>query len=208
MYSRFLTWQQRPGTSLATEVADVNSFRIDDESVDIRFKLRGYGFKRAGERNRIIYHFGTYRCFFRRAGAPDFTLFANAVSERADQEDADVYRDIGVTSGLIPRGVYDIRVEAGRLLELETWAGGVMEGIASGSGFVFDLEARQGRRIATRPIERVSTREFIAIGFDPTDLSVADELQAQDTITTDVGIGIDASDAIAALETVTIGPPG
>lgn len=208
MYSRFQTWQQAPKITLEAEVTDVNEFRVNDASVDIRFGLKGYGFKRAGEKNRVIYHFGSYRCFFRRVGDADFTPFANVLTERADSEDDDVYRDIGVTTGLIPSGQYDIRIEATRLLELEAWSAGIVEGISSGGKFHFDIEARQSRVIKTRPIETVSVQESINLGFDPIDLDVIEEIQTATIPFVENIVEVeDVSDTLTVIESVTIGPP-
>lgn len=164
MYGRFLTWQQDLPVSAQIESGPVNNFVVDSQCIDIRFNLKGYGFKRPGESNRVIYHFGTYKCFFRLIGEPDFTLFARVVSARARTVDPDVYKDVGVSTGLLPQGQYEIKIEADRLEELETWSTGLIEGISGGDRFYDDIECRTDRPIRLAVSEAIPIREFAAQG--------------------------------------------
>lgn len=166
MYSRFVTWQKNPTFSNVVKVDDVNQFIVDDESVDLRFSLKGYGFKKVGEQNRTVHHFGCYKCYYREVGTTDWTLFAHVTSARESSEGVSVYKDIGVTSGLIAQAHYEVKVVACRLIELENWAGGVVEGIASGDQFFYDIQARQNLPNKIKVFELIDVADIKEIGFD------------------------------------------
>ena len=205
MYARFQIWQQNPRTVLEVEGGDENTFIVDDPSVDVRFTLKGYGFKKSGETNRIIQHFGCYRCFFRKVGDTDFTLFAHVVVQRDSQESVDVYADVGATSGLIDRARYEIKIFACRLVELEAWSGGVVEGIASGDRFYSDLAARQQRATRARVDEPVTIEEDVFLGFkgetnsDGTAKSTFDGIEKVDNLTVLVHLSRQDSDLLSNL---------
>lgn len=160
MHSRFLTWQPNQYLAVDTQIGSENVFQVTDDAIDFRFSLKGYGFKRVGELNRQVYHFGCYRCYYRKVGDVDFTLFAHAQSERADTESAKVYQDIGVACGALAEGIYEIKIVACKLAEYASWAGGVVEGIASGDKFYYGLLARNNVPQKIRVFEDVVVNEF------------------------------------------------
>lgn len=170
MYSRFVTWQNNPNFSSLVKVDDTNQFMIDDEAMDVRFTLKGYGFKKVGEQNRIIYHFGCYKCYYRKVGETDWNLFAHATSARESSEESDVYKDIAVTSGVLAQAQYEVKVVACRLIELASWSGGEVEGIASGEQFFYGLQARQNIPNKVKVYDEVSIEEDKTIAFDLIDI--------------------------------------
>jgi hypothetical protein len=170
MYSRFVTWQKNPTFSSLVKVDDINQFVIDDEAIDLRFALKGYGFKKVGEQNRVIHHFGCYKCYCRKVGATDWKLFAHATSMRDSSEASNVYKDISVSSGVLEKAQYEIKVVACRLIELENWVDGEVEGIASGDQFFYDLQARQNLPNKVKAIDTVEISEDKIIAFDLLDL--------------------------------------
>lgn len=173
MYSRFVVWQEDPQVS-AGELDFVNEFTVLDESIDIRFLLKGYGYKpNPTDENLDIYHFGSYRCYYRKQGDLDWILFARAVSERAESDVTNVYADIHVSTGLIENGVYEIKVVAADAEEYSSW-GGTLEGIASGDTFWSGLEARQAIPYKLTPIELITAGESVVLGLNPLPLFVID----------------------------------
>jgi hypothetical protein len=173
MFSRFVTWQE-PTVAAKTEVEEQNMFQVGGECLDIRFGLKGYGFKKVGEENRAIYHFGNYKCYLRKVGDTDFKLFANAVCERAATESENVYKDIFVSTGVLEMGEYEVKVEAARLVELKAWSGGVVEGIDDGDQFWHTLQARQALPNHIRVHERIRAIDFANQGVDPLPIEVLD----------------------------------
>lgn len=174
MYSRFLTWQSNPYLSADTQVSEVNQFALTEVSTDIRFKLKGYGFKKVGEQNRQVYHFGCYQCFYRKVGDLTFKPFAHVQSERADSEDSDVYQDVFASSGVIGAGLYEVKVVACKLTEFLAWGGGLVEGISSGGKFYYDLSARQNVPQRIRVVDDINIEEMVGHGLDPFYLMAGD----------------------------------
>ena len=209
MYSRFLTWQGNPYLSADTQSVDVNQFTLTDIATDIRFRLKGYGFKKVGEQNRLVYHFGCYQCFYRKVGDIAFIPFAHVQSERADSEDADVYADVFAASGVLGAGQYEVKVVACKLVEFATWGGGVVEGIASGDKFYYDLSARQNVPQRVRVIDNVTIEESAEKGFDPFYLMAGDAfediLQTADISSVYVETEVNIVEAVISVsETVTV----
>lgn len=166
MYSRFITWQKNPTFSSLVKSSDLNQFVIDDESMDVRFALKGYGFKKVGEQNRIVHHFGCYKCFYRKIGDTEWTLFSHVTSARESSEESNVYKDIVVTSGALAQGKYEVKIVACRLIELENWSSGIVEGIASGDQFFYDLQARQNLPNRIRVYDDIEIEDYRYISFD------------------------------------------
>jgi hypothetical protein len=166
MYSRFVTWQKNINFSSVVKVDDVNQFTVSDEAMDVRFSLKGYGFKKVGEQNRIVHHFGCYKCYYRKVGDVDWMLFAHVTSARESSEGENVYKDVNVSSGVLLQAQYEVKIVACRLIELENWAGGEVEGIASGDQFFYDLQSRQNLPNKVRATEVVSVLEGVGVGLD------------------------------------------
>jgi len=170
MYSRFVTWQKNPTFSSLVKASDVNQFIVDDEAMDFRFNLKGYGFKKVGEQNRVVHHFGCYKCFYRKVGEADWNLFAHVMSARESSEGSNVYKDISVTSGSLAQAQYEVKVVACRLIELENWIGGEVEGIASDDQFFYELQARQNIPNRVKVSEAIDVQESLMVAFDIVDL--------------------------------------
>lgn len=208
MYSRFVTWQKNPNFSDVVKIDDVNQFLIDDESIDVRFALKGYGFKKVGEQNRTVHHFGCYKCYCRKVGDTDWTLFSHVISARDSSESGNVYKDITVTSGVLLQAHYEVKVVACRLVELENWSGGEVEGIASGDQFFYDLQARQNLPNKIRVSETVNVDDHKDLGFDLMNLVAGvtyDEvIYAIDILTIDLIINAECVDIITVEENLNV----
>jgi len=174
MYSRFVIWQNDPIIEAQAEINEYNVFRVQEKCLDIRFILKGYGFKKVGEINRAIYHFGCYKCYYKKVGDPQWQMFAHVVSDRAGVSEATVYKDVIVSTGVLEYGTYEIKVEACRLVELSNWPTGVVEGIASGDQFYYDVSARTQAPNKVSKIEEIDVSEFFYAGLDPIFLEVID----------------------------------
>jgi hypothetical protein len=201
MYSRFVTWQKNPTFSSVIKIDDANQFIIDDETIDLRFALKGYGFKKVGEQNRTVHHFGCYKCYYRQVGATDWTLFAHATSAREASEGANVYKDITVTSGVLAQGRYEIKIVACRLIELSSWTGGIVEGIGAGDQFFYDVQARQNIPNKSRAIDVANIDEYVVISFDLINILAGieyDEVVAvMDLLTIECPLAINVYDTVA-----------
>jgi hypothetical protein len=208
MYSRFVTWQMKPYLDAYSELGDENKFCVTDQAVDIRFNLKGYGFKRNGESNRQIYHFGCYQCFYRKLGEESWKLFAHAQSEREGSESANVYKDIAVTCGKLPEGIYEIKILACKLVEFGAWAGGVVEGIVSNGIFYYNLAARINIPHRVRGVDDVTMQEFSYAGMNPINIfggTTFDEIiQAIDLPIIEVEMALEPSDEVSVADDVAL----
>jgi len=175
MYSRFIVWQSDTKIENQSEIQDVNLFRLKEGALDIRFRLKGYGFKKVGETNRVIYHFGCYKCFYRKVGETEWTMFAHVQSERADgSNEATLYGDVSVNTGVLEFGLYDFKIEACKLVELSNWSGGVVEGITEGEQFYYAISARQQLPQKVGAQEDINVEEYFLQGVTPIPLFATD----------------------------------
>jgi len=206
MYSRFVTWQRSQNVSGYVESADVNQFIINDDLLDVRFSLKGYGFKKIGEQNRIVHHFGCYKCYYRKYGETDWNLFAHVACERNSSEAPTVYKDVFVSSGVLPQAKYEVKIVACRLVELENWTGGIVEGIASGDRFHYGIEARQNVPLKVKATDNIIIESDFLFGLDPMDLSTGqayeDITYAVDLAIAEVEIGLDVVEFMIVEDTV------
>lgn len=206
LYSRFLVWQNNPYKSIDTQAGDENVVRLADIAVDVRFCLKGYGFKRVGEKNRLVHHFGTYKCFYRKVGDPLYTLFANAQSERNDTEADTVYKDIAVAVGKLAEGNYEFKIVANKLSEYLLWGGGVVEGIGAGDVFYYNLSARNHVSPKVRVSNNISIKEFSGAGANPFYVSGGsdDAIQSLETVHMDLETKINVSSVVALTDGVAL----
>ena len=101
MYSRFKVWQN-PIISSQSESVWENEIVLDIDSVDVRFKLKGYGWKpNASDENLVVLYEGRYSCYYREVGAGTWILFTKVISERATYSDSTVYADTFVELGIV-----------------------------------------------------------------------------------------------------------
>jgi hypothetical protein len=174
MYSRFIVWQTDTRLDSQAEVQEVNTFCLTEQALDIRFRLKGYGFKKVGETNRVICHFGGYKCYYRKVGDTNWTLFTSIKSERAGDAEPKVYEDISVGTGIIEFGLYEIKIVASELVELSFWSGGIVEGISAGDQFYYNVSARQQLPNKVSAEERILVEENFIFGCDPIPLFAND----------------------------------
>lgn len=174
MYSRFIVWQSDTKIESQSEIQDVNVFRLAEKALDIRFRLKGYGFKKVGENNRVVYHFGCYKCYYRKFGETEWTLFAHIQSERAGDNEPRVYSDVSVGTGVLEFGVYEFKIEACKLVELSNWSGGIVEGITDGDQFYYNVNARQQLPNKVGAQEDINVEEYFLQGVTPIPLFAVD----------------------------------
>ena len=143
MYSRDKKWISAIQPTVRSESGWENTFTIEEDGVvDIRFTLQGYGWKEnAGQENLVALEKGSYKIYYRINGQPDWVFLARIESYRAGSSEAVVYKSAGCSIGLLPEGRYDIKIVADKAGKFTGW-GGVVEGIASGGQFWFDLQVR------------------------------------------------------------------
>jgi hypothetical protein len=172
MFLRYQVWQDVVTIAGEIQTSWVNEFRVPYECVDVRLRLFGYGWKPNVEDENIpVLYEGVYKCYYRKVGDTDWTMFARTVVERASTDDAFVYRDVIVDTGYLEKDVYDIRVEAIRGSEFEAW-GGAIEGISKGGRFWYGLEMRADKPLELYGEEVVSVVEASYFGKNPIDVFV------------------------------------
>lgn len=204
MYTRYHVWQEVQITANQSEIGWVNQFTTIDVCVDLRFMLKGYGWKpNIGDTNIPVLFEGSYKCYYRKFGDTDWIMFAQVVSERASTDDLRVYKDISVSIGDLPESRYEVKIVADKGEIFTSW-GGVIEGIASSGEFWYSLFQRASIVSGIRVFEKVKVRELgLAYGevlypFVFTDVSIQE-----------LGIAIlqhniDVFDGSSILEEVTV----
>ena len=143
MYQRLRKWIQAVTPSSKSESGWENIFTTEEgDVVDIRFTLQGYGWKpNASDENIKALEKGSYKIYIRANGDSDWIFLARVESDRAGQQTATVYRNIGFTTGRLEPDKYDIKIVADKGDKFTAW-GGSLEGITSGGQFWSALQVR------------------------------------------------------------------
>jgi len=172
MFLRYQVWQDVITIAGEVQTAWVNEFRVPYSCVDVRLRLAGYGWKPNVEDENIpVLYEGVYKCYYRKVGDTDWTMFARAIVERASTDDAFVYKDVIVDTGDLEKDIYDIRVEAMRGSEFEAW-GGAIEGISKGGRFWYGLEMRADKPLELYAEDWASVSEYCYCGENPIEVFV------------------------------------
>jgi len=143
MYSRLRKWIAAVTPTTKAESGWENTFTLEEEeAVDIRFTLAGYGWKPSVNATTIkSLEKGSYKIYYRLAGAPTWTFHSRVESDRKQDGGESIYQQVGVATGLLPVGKYEIKIVAGEGTKFTAW-GGAIEGIASGGQFWATLQVR------------------------------------------------------------------
>jgi len=146
MYQRRRKWTSALDPSTHSESGWENTFTIEEEdAVDVRFRLSGYGWKQnAGVENQVVLEKGSYKIYYRENGASDWIFLARVEADRAGTDETNVYKKVGMATGVLSPGKYDIKIVADRASIFTAW-GGALEGITSGGKFWSDLQVRVQR---------------------------------------------------------------
>jgi hypothetical protein len=143
MYKRTKKWMPAISPSVFSESVWENTFTTEeDDIVDIRFSLKGYGWKTTvTDENLNSLEKGSYKIYYRLSGSGTWIFLARAESNRASQDDTTVYSRTAIATGLIESGKYEIKIVADKGSKFTSWAGAI-EGIASGDRFWENLQIR------------------------------------------------------------------
>jgi len=143
MYKRIRKWIDAISPTAHTESGWENSFTTEeDEAIDIRFTLTGYGWKpNAGDENIKALEKGSYKIYLRENGESTWNLLGRVECDRAGTDASTVYKSVGFATGLLSAGKYDIKIVADKAAKFTAW-GGALEGIISGGQFWSGLQVR------------------------------------------------------------------
>ena len=143
MYSRLRKWIAAITPTTKAESGWENTFTLEEEdAVDIRFTLTGYGWKPgAGDTSIKSLEKGSYKIYYRLAGSPTWIFHAKVESDRNQDGSSTIYKRVGVALGLQAPGQYEIKIVADKGPKFTAW-GGAIEGIVSGGQFWDNLQAR------------------------------------------------------------------
>jgi len=146
MYKRTKQWLQAITPSVVSDSGWENTFSLEeDDAVDIRFSLKGYGWKpNASDENLNSLEKGSYKVYYRLSGSGTWLFLARAESNRANQDDTKVYSRTAIATGLLEAGKYEIKIVADKGSKFTAW-GGAIEGIASDGRFWENLQVRKFR---------------------------------------------------------------
>ena len=181
MFVRSQIWQD-PIFESESQSGWENIIVLNYPCVDIRFKLKGYGWKPQNSiTNLTILYEGRYDCYYRQRGAVEWIHFLIAFSERASYEEARVYEDTISTLGVVPNRLYEIKIVASDAEKFKGW-GGVVEGIREDEKFYYDLKVRADKPIQISLYEKIEAREYSYGGMELFDFSLFDSIYAIDVI--------------------------
>jgi len=143
MYQRAKRWITAISPSVHSESAWENIFTTEeDDVVDIRFTLAGYGWKEnSNQENLVTLERGSYKIYYRVNGSSSWNFLSRIVADRAGSDVSSVYKSIGCATGLLAPSKYDIKIVADKGEKFTGW-GGVLEGITSGGQFWSGLKVR------------------------------------------------------------------
>lgn len=156
MFVRNRIWQDAIILS-QTQTGWENIIVLNYLCVDIRFRLKGYGWKaNPGDTELVVVNAGRYECYYREKGTAQWIHFCSTVSERASVLDGKIYKDTFATLGVVSSKIYEVKIIASDAEKFKEW-GGALEGIAEGQKFWHDLKIR-----ADKPF-KISVSEDIPI---------------------------------------------
>jgi hypothetical protein len=166
MYKRTKKWMPAISPSTFSESDWENTFTTEeDDIVDIRFSLKGYGWKpNVSDENLNTLEKGSYRIYYRVSGSGTWLFLARAESNRASQDVVNVYSRTAIATGLIESGKYEIKIVADKGSKFTGW-GGAIEGIASGERFWENLQIRSSGVKDALVNEAFSVSENVTIGL-------------------------------------------
>jgi len=143
MYQRIKKWLQAISPTVHSESVWTNEFTTEeDDVIDIRFRLKGYGWKpNAGDENLSSLEQGSYKIYYKLDGGSTWIFAGRVSSKRANTSDTRVYENVGFTTGSIPEGKYNVKIVADKGAKFTGW-GGAIEEIVSGGQFWSGLEVR------------------------------------------------------------------
>lgn len=144
--------------------------------VDIRFKLKGYGWKPEDAiTNLTILYEGRYDCYYREKGVTQWVYFTTVISERASYEITKVYEDSVAWLGVVASKIYEIKIVARDAEKFKNW-GGIIEGIAEGGRFYSNLQFRANRPFSIQSFESIVVTEYSYGGHQVFGLFSSDEV--------------------------------
>ena len=175
MFTRYHVWQE-PAISSTSETDWTNIIVTKYPAIDIRFLLKGYGWKpNPTDENLSILYEGRYDIYYRELGTPPWIKFATVISERASSNVAYVYEDASVALGLSAEKIYELKIVALDGEKFTNW-GGVIEGISAGGVFYTDIRMRMKRPIEINIYNNILANEYVILGKEIINLSVSDSV--------------------------------
>ena len=183
MFIRSKTWQNAIIQS-ETQLGWENVIVLDYPCVDLRFKLKGYGWKPdPAATNLVILYAGRYECYYRERGTTEWIHFDTVISERASVTENRVYADCFATLGVVQDRIYEVKIIAGDAAKFQSW-GGVLEGISQGEKFYYDLKIRAHKPIRIGVADGIKIQEYSYAGTELFSFSIEDGIKLQDIVIT------------------------
>lgn len=168
-------------------------------SVDIRFKLKGYGWKPSSDiTNLTILYEGRYDCYYRERGTIEWLHFATIISERASYESPKVYEDIISLLGLVQSKIYEIKIIASDAEKFKGW-GGVIEGIAENKRFYYNLQFRADRPLGIQLFESIFLGEYSYGGLQVFGFGVSDDILLSEVLISNLIYLVGAIDEVTVV---------
>ncbi|MFC1710013.1 hypothetical protein ACFL2J_08170, partial [Candidatus Omnitrophota bacterium] len=182
MYLRYKVWQDVLHQNVHSEDEWSNEFTIWYPCVDIRFMLKGYGWKtNSGDENIPVLYEGVYKCYYRKQGDTDWIQFARCVAERASSDNSQVYKDVIVSTGLLEEAIYEVKVEAVKAREFESW-GGAIEKVVKNQKFYYTLQIRASMPLGLSVVDEAFVGEFAYGGKSLIDFDVNEVFELSDVL--------------------------